>query len=42
MADKQQESKEQRVIGIVKRVGEGGKKVVKIFKRSPSVKAWAR
>ena len=42
MADKQQESKEQRVIGIVKRVGEGVKKVVKIFKRSPSVKAWAR
>jgi len=42
MADKQQESKEQRVIGIVKRVGEGVKKVVKIFKRSPSVKAWAQ
>jgi len=42
MADKQQESKEQRVIGIVKRVGEGVKKVVRIFKRSPSVKAWAR
>ena len=42
MADKQQEDKEKRVIGIVKKVGEGVKKVVGLLKRSPSVKAWAR
>ena len=42
MADKQQEDKEKRVIGIVKKVGEGVKKVVGLLKRSPSVRTWAR
>jgi hypothetical protein len=42
MADKQQEDKEKKFIRTAKRVGEAVKKVVEIFRRSPSVKDWAR